>query len=255
MTILRTFIFVTLLATTLSASAATGQGVQAPAQRNKQPTKPAFKLKITRDQALGISLRAKNAKLSEIAAELARELKIPVALSPVMSKQSTSTEFVDLLLEPAMQLLAPVVYIDYQLDSAPGSQPQPLGIYLYAYNEQPPPTTAVVPKAQMVVIEGNTEEEAEDDPIQVTYKNGKLTVKAKDRPLIDILSSISSETNIALEADPEVTDTVSVNLQDVAIDDAIVRISPHLRLYFRLDLFRNEKTPLLIVLVPSEKKS
>jgi len=218
--------------------------------------KPSFTLRVREEQVISISLRAENAKLTEIAAELSRKLKVPVALSSVMEKQTATTNFADLLLEPAMQLLAPVVYIDYQIDSAPGSQPRPVGIFLQAHNETPPATNAVVrSKSQAFVIAGNTEGDTEDDEIQISYRNGNLTLKAKDQPLLDVLSTIADETGVLLEANQENTETVSVNLKDVPLSEAILQVSPHLRLYLRADLFRNQRTPLLIVLVEAEKKS
>ena len=150
------------------------------------PQKPPFALKITFDQIIGISLRAENAKLTDIAADLARKLKAPVALSPVMQKQRATIDFADVVLEPAMQLLAPVVYIDYEIDSAPGAYPRPVGIYLSAHNEPEPAINANVRStSQAFVISGNTESEdsSEEDDIQISYRNGKLTLKAKDQPL------------------------------------------------------------------------
>src|SRR5882724_6982282 len=217
--------------------------------------KPSFELRITADQIIGISLRAENAKLTDIAADLSKKLKAPVALSPVMQKQRATIDFADVVLEPAMQLLAPVVYIDYEIDSAPGAHPRPVGIYLSAHNEPAPAINANVRStSQAFVISGNTEGESdEDDDIQISYRNGKLTLKAKDQPLLDVLSSISDETGVRLEAKDVTTETVSVNIKDLPLDEAILKVSPHLRLYLRADLYRNQRTPLLIVLVQPEK--
>src|SRR6185369_11471382 len=147
--------------------------------------KPEFTLQVNTENVLSISLKSENAKLSQVAAELSRKLKIPVTLSPVMARQRTEAKFNDLLLEPAMQLLAPYVYIDYEVESGPGAQPRPLGVFLYAHNEMPPATDAVVKaSSQSFVVSGNTEkvddEPDEDDPIQIRYKNGHMSVKAKN---------------------------------------------------------------------------
>jgi len=220
--------------------------------------KPSFELRITADQIIGISLRAENAKLTDIAADLSKKLKAPVALSPVMQKQRATIDFADVVLEPAMQLLAPVVYIDYEIDSAPGAHPRPVGIYLSAHNEPAPAINANVRStSQAFVISGNTESEdsSEDDDIQISYRNGRLTLKAKDQPLLDVLSSISDETGVRLEAKDVTTETVSINIKDLPLDEAILKVSPHLRLYLRADLYRNQRTPILIVLVQPEKKT
>src|SRR5882762_1145236 len=57
------------------------ESAEIPSEPNQ---KPPFALRVTVDQIIGISLRAENAKLTDIAADLARKWKAPVALSPVM---------------------------------------------------------------------------------------------------------------------------------------------------------------------------
>lgn len=273
-------LLIALLALTvpgIQASPSVGRSIQDPKQTTKPVDKPAekdsgkpadnpsepkqkppFELRITADQIIGISLRAENAKLTDIAGDLSKKLKAPVALSPVMQKQRATINFVDVVLEPAMQLLAPVVYIDYEIDSAPGAHPRPVGIYLSAFNEPVPAINANVRStSQAFVISGNTESEesSEDDDIQISYRNGKLTLKAKDQPLLDVLSSISDETGVRLEAKDVTSETVSVNIKDLPLDEAILKVSPHIRLYLRADLYRNQRTPILIVLVQPEKKT
>src|SRR5256714_1446219 len=270
-----------LIAAGIQASPSVGRSIQEPKQATKpadrplekeaqQPAekqaesadnpsepkqKPPFALRVTVDQIIGISLRAENAKLTDIAADLSKKLKAPVALSPVMQKQRVTIDFADVVLEPAMQLLAPVVYIDYEIDSAPGARPRPVGIYLSAHNEPAPAINANVRStSQAFIISGNTEGESDDDDdIQISYRNGKLTLKAKDQPLLDVLSSISDETGVRLEAKDDTTETVSVDIKDLPLDEAILKVSPRLRLYLRADLYRNQRTPLLITIVQPEK--
>ena len=268
-----------LIAAGIQASPSVGRSIQEPKQATKpadkplekeakQPAekqaesadnpsepkqKPPFALRVTVDQIIGISLRAENAKLTDIAADLSKKLKAPVALSPVMQKQRATIDFADVVLEPAMQLLAPLVYIDYEIDSAPGAHPRPVGIYLSAHNEPAPAINANVRStSQAFIISGNTEGD-EDDDIHISYRNGKLTLKAKDQPLLDVLSSISDETGVRLEAKDDTTETVSVDIKDLPLDEAILKVSPHLRLYLRADLYRNQRTPLLITIVQPEK--
>src|SRR5436853_7838285 len=156
-----------LSAPRIHASSSAGRWIQDPKQATKpaekqpektadNPTepkqKPPFELRITADQIIGISLRAENAKLTDIAADLSKKLKAPVALSPVMQKQRATIDFVDVVLEPAMQLLAPLVYIDYEIDSAPGAHPRPVGIYLSAHNEPAPAINANVRSTSQAFI-------------------------------------------------------------------------------------------------------
>src|SRR6185369_5102107 len=55
----------------------------------KDDDKPPFTLQVNTENILSISLKSDNAKLSQVAAELSRKLKIPVTLSPVMARQRT----------------------------------------------------------------------------------------------------------------------------------------------------------------------
>src|SRR5207244_12028875 len=104
-------------------------------QGGKEPKLP-FTLRVTTDQIIGVSLKAQDVKLKDIAAELSKRLKIPVILTPILEKHSVTTNFSDLVLEPAMQMLAPQVYIDYEIDSTPGTQHRLLGIYLQGCRQQ-----------------------------------------------------------------------------------------------------------------------
>ncbi len=229
----------------------------APAAK-KDEGKPTFKLTVSDENILAISLHSENTRLADIAAELSRKLKIPVVLSAVMSRQKTGAKFSDLLLEPAMQLLAPCVFIDYEVDSAPGARPRPLGIFLNAYNELPPASNAVVKfKSQAFVISGNTEtkpgEEDEDDPIKISYKNGSISVNAKDQNLLDVISDISEETGIPFEGPDDLDETVSVNIKDRPLEDALLQLSPNLKVYVRYDSQRGTRTVLRIVVVERTK--
>jgi hypothetical protein len=224
----------------------------------KDDDKPAFTLQVNTENVLSISLKSDNARLSQIAAELSRKLKIPVALSPVMARQRTEAKFNDLLLEPAMQSLAPYVYIDYEVESGPGGQPRPLGVFLYSHNEMSPATDAVVKAtSQSFVVSGNTEkvddEPDEDDPIQIRYKNGHMSVKAKSQPLVDVVSEMAEEAGIPCEAPETIKETVSVDIKDTAIDQALLAVSPNVQVFFRRDLYRAENTVLRIVVVDRKK--
>jgi hypothetical protein len=232
-------------------------GEEKPDKAQKLP----FTLRITTDQVIGITLRAQDAKLKEIAAELAKQLKIPVMVTPIMEKHLVTTNFGDLVLEPALQMLAPQVYIDYEVDTTPGVNQRPLAIYLQGYNERPPSETAVVRgNSDVMVIEGNTEDtppetaEAEQE-LKVTYEKGELSVKAKKEPLIVILYGIANELGIPLEVKNEVTDLVTVNITKTSVESTLQQLGPNIRLYLRADLQLQERRPLRLVLVGPEKKS
>ncbi len=69
--------------------------------------------------------------MSEVAQELSKQLKIPVFLGPERQNELVTIEFNELTLEPALQLMSPTVYVDYEIDTGSGAPPKPLGIYLF----------------------------------------------------------------------------------------------------------------------------
>ena len=230
-------------------------------EQTKEPKVP-FTLRITNDQIIGISLKAQDVKLKEVAAELSRRLKIPVLLTSIVEKHPITTNFSDLVLEPAMQMLAPQVYIDYEIDSTPGKQPRPLAIYLQGYNEPPPADNAVVRgNSDVMVVEGDTEDTGsdsktkEEQELKVKYEKGLLTVNARRQPLVIVLYAISNELNVPLEVKNEVADLVNISIAQASVDSVLQQLGPNIRLYVRADLQLQERRPLRMVLVGPEKKS
>lgn len=229
-----------------------------------QTPKTLFKLTIKSGPVTAVSLRAKDTKLSEITADLSNRLKIPVVLSPVMNKQVVSIDFEDLNLEPAMQLLAPQVLIDYQVDQ---NQQRPLGIFLSAYNEPPPPMHAVVQgSTQALLVEGDTEdgvepktEEArkrlEEKPLRVSLLNNNLTIHSKKQPLAFVLLKIGEELGVPVEIQDEPRDLITTDIVSVPWEEALQRLSPNIRLYVRADLQRLDRRPLRLALVPPAQAS
>ena len=47
-------------------------------------------------------------------------------VTPIAEKHMVTVNFSDLVIEPAMQMLAPQVFIDYEIDTTPGKQPRPV---------------------------------------------------------------------------------------------------------------------------------
>jgi hypothetical protein len=228
-------------------------------QAAKDPKLP-FTLRITNDQIIGVSLKAKDISLKAIAAELAKQLKIPVRVTPIAEKHMVTVNFSDLVIEPAMQMLAPQVFIDYEIDTTPGKQPRPVGIYLQGYNEPRPAVNAVVKgNSDVMVIEGDTEEgletKKEDEDLKITFEKGQLSVKSKKQPLIVVLYGIANQLGIPLEVKTEVEDLVTVNIIKSSLESALQELGPNIRLYVRADLMIGDRQPLRMVLVGSVKKT
>ncbi|HEX5703726.1 MAG TPA: hypothetical protein VFX97_11045 [Pyrinomonadaceae bacterium] len=230
------------------------------AEATKDPKLP-FTLKVTDDQIIGVSLKAKDISLSAIAAELSKQMKIPVIVTPIAQKHLVTVNFTDLVIEPAMQMLAPQVFIDYEIDTTPGKQPRPVAIFLQGYNERPPALNAVVKgTSDVMVIEGDTEEgleskDEEDEDLKIKFENRQISIKSKKQPLIVVLYGIANQIGIPLEVKTEVADLVTVNIIKSSLESALQELGPNIKLYVRADLMIGERQPLRMVLVGPDKKS
>lgn len=233
-------------------------GAPATAANNKEG-KAAWTVKITKNAPVSLTLTAKNGRLTEIAAEISKRLKAPVILTPLMQQQSITQEFEGLPLEGALRLLAPQVYIDYELSSDGSQQPKVIGIYLQGMNEQPPAEAAVVKgDSQAILIEGNTEDgldastaaDEEKQPLHVTVEKNQISVRARKQPLTAVLYEIASKVDIPFEMKYESTELVDVDFNNYTMEQAVRTLSPNIRLYQRTNLTNYEVRPLRLVLVP-----
>ena len=232
------------------------QNSTAPPQAASRTTpKKRYKLRITKGEIMGISLKADKAKLSEIAADLSKRLGAQVILGPNMAREAITTEFYDLPLEAALRLLVPRVYIDYEIKG--NAQPVMLGVFLMDYNDPEPAASAVVQgSSQAMMFEGNTEDEADpvenaaDDPLQVELDDNHLTIKSKKQPLVVVVLTIAELLGVPAEIKYESAEIVDTEIKDTPFEDAITRLSPNIRLYVRADLSRSKRTALRLALLP-----
>jgi hypothetical protein len=256
----------------LSLAAVSGAAQTGAPQKSTPPTttptdgakaseaQPQWKLSVSKQAPTMVSLTAKNARLAEIGAELSRKLKVPVALSPLMQKQSVSLDIANVPLEGFVRMLAPVPYIDYELSGDSAAAPRVLGIYLYAFNEEPPLKTAVVKSAnEAILIQGDTEEGTEayekqrakeDAPLSVKFDHSRLSVRARKQPLSVILYEIASKVDIPFDMKYESSDLVDVDFSNYTLEQAVRALSPSVRLYSRTNLSNYETIPLRLSLVP-----
>ena len=238
-----------------SFTAALSQKPQKPTTPNasKPAKKPSFVLTAKTEPILNISLKAEKARMSDVAQELSKRLKVPVQLGKERQNELLTVEFSELTLEPALQMLAPQVYVDYEIDTG-AQMPKPLGIYLLDANQgEPPLSTQVNGNVQSMLIEGNTESgvqpETEEQPLRITFENNLLTVKAKKQPLSLVLLKIGEEIGIPVEIqDESAKSIVETEISKLPIEDVVRQLSPHIRLFLRADLTRADKRPLRLVL-------
>jgi hypothetical protein len=232
---------------------------QTPAPRPAaSAARPLWNLKVSKKTPITISLSSKNGSLSEIAADIGKRLKVPVILTPLMQKQRLTQEFEALPLEGALRLLAPQVYVDYEISGDGGGQPKPVGIYLQGMNEQPPAEASVVKgDSEAILIEGNTEDgldatnvkDEDRSPLRVTVEKNQISVKARKQPLTAVLYEIASKVDIPFEMKYESTELVDVDFNNFTMEQVVRTLSPNIRLYQRTNLTSYEVRPLRLVLM------
>jgi hypothetical protein len=235
-------------------------------QAASKPVEKAWSLKVSKAAPYTFTVKAKEANLTEITGELSRLLKVPVTLSPVMSKQRVTLDFGGLNLEAMLRMLAPQPYVDYVTGGDGASDPKPLAIYLQANNERPPSATAAVHgTSEAILIEGDTEEgtdseaqkkKEEEDPLRVTFTNNQLSVRARKQPLTVVLFKIANEVGVPFELRYESPELVDVEFNNYSLEQAFRSLSPGVRFYYRLDLQTFQVQPLrLALLSPASAKS
>src|SRR5258705_2532770 len=93
-----------------------------------KPAQKTYTLTVTKEGTTTVALTAADAKVSEIAPDLAKRLGAQVFVGPSLKDEKITTQFAGSPLELAMVSIAPHVYIDYEVrQDAP---PLPLGVYL-----------------------------------------------------------------------------------------------------------------------------
>ena len=247
------------------AGASAQQAPEKKPEQKAEKKKPGFVLTVKTRPILNLSLKAEKASMAEVAHELSERLKVPVFLGTERQKETITIEFNELTLEPALQLMSPTVYVDYELDTGSQNPPKVLGIFLYDLNQGEPPATAVVSGSnQTLLVEGNTEDgvesesdedkkKEEEQPLRVHYENYTLTVKAKKQPLPLILVKIGEEIGIPVDIQNERMDPIDVDLSKLPVEDVVRQLSPYIKLYYRADLTRAEKRALRLILAEPPK--
>lgn len=248
------------LALLLFAPQASAQKTAAPAPKGTAaaPTqaKQPWSVKMSKSAPHTFTVKAADAKLSEVVAEISRLAKVPVTLSPLMQKQRVSLDFGGLNLDATLRMLAPQPVVDYE-SGGDDPQPRPLAIYLQGLNETPPaPGPEMRGSAQAILIEGDTEEgtereteKEEEDPLKVTYSNSQLSVRAKKQPLSVVLYRIATELGVPFDLRYEVPKLIDVEFNDQPLDQAVRSLSPEVRFYYRQDLQTFQIQPLRLALV------
>ena len=262
-------ITLTALVCLTSFTIALSQKPTHPEPEQKKESKPAaklpYELTVKTRPILNISLKAEKAKVSDVAQDLSKRLKIPIFLGTQRQNELLTIEFSQLTLEPAMQLMSPTVFIDYEINAGSSEQPKALAIYLFDLNQGEPSLTAVVSgTTQSMLIEGNTEDgvepetedekkEAEEKPLRISFKDNLLTIKAKKQPLSLVLLKIGEQLGIPVDIQELNSAVVDADISKLPVEDVVRQLSPNIRLFLRADLTRAERRALRLVLAEPPK--
>jgi hypothetical protein len=161
-----------------------------------------------------------------------------------MAKQRVTLEFQDLPLETALQLMAPLPYVHYELQG--GSDPVCREVFLNAYNE-PVPVPKLENKNVSFIMQGDTESmDPKEDPLHVDYKNGRLTVSAKNQSLTAVLDRIASQMGVGFSMKQDTNDTIDLDFKEMTMEGAMSYFPPSVHLHVRKDIQRLSTVPLLL---------
>lgn len=218
------------------------------ASANGDVARGTWRVRVKQGSTSFITVRANEAPLTQVAAEISRQLKVPVILSRVMQKQLVTLDFQNLALESALQAIAPLPSIHYELQG--NSPPICREIFLNAYNE-PVPVPKLENKGIAFIMEGDTESagDSKEDPLNISYRNQRLSVKVKKQSLTAVLDRIALHLGVNFTMKQDSTELVDLDIKEMSLDEAIAYFPPTVRLHVRKDLQRFNMVPLLIEFV------
>ena len=197
---------------------------------------------------VSLTVHAVNARIVSVAAEIQRQLKVPVRLSPLMRRQRVALDFIDVPLDHGLQMLAPRLIVDYVVRGGLGN-PERLGIYLQAANEADPELNASFPNnSETLVIEGDTEAApAIREPVWVSYAGNRLSVQAHNQPLSYVLAQVASKVGVPFDLRSDTDEMIDIELNHYSLEQAMRSLPPSARLFVRKDFRGPEGRPLRIV--------
>jgi hypothetical protein len=204
-----------------------------------------YTLDVTKDGITSISLDAQGAKLSDIAADLSRRLGVRIIVGPTLVDETIWATLVSASLESALGALAPRPYIDYEFRQ--DAEPAPREIYLLGSAE---PEPAIRGSAQGLLITGHTEDGSRSsapDPLRVLYDNNRLTLSSKQQPLAVVVTAIADMLNVPAEIQYDAIEIVDTEIRDAPPEQALVRLSPNIRVTVRVDVYWGKQTVRRIV--------
>jgi len=243
-------------------------------QKAVQQKKPAWTVSVRENFGVPfLTVRAKKAPLTEVAAELERVLKVPVVLGTNMKKQQLTADFEDYNLEAAVKALAPRPVLDYEIsgggDTLHPSRKKVVSIYLLDADDKAPqegPWVANKSGMQMLVgmiYDSEAEEKAavevKKQELQVNYSDGLFTLRIYKQFLTDVLEEVAGQAHVPFAiltqngSQKEIDQMVTWNVSGVSFEELVNTWFPNgVRLYWRTDLVNDVSKPLRLTIEDRE---
>ena len=207
------------------------------------------------DGFINVALKARKARVADIAKELGVRLRASVVVGPDLAQDVVTLDMPSSPLEMVLQALAPRVLVDYEVRQ--DARPLPLAIHLLAPTDTEPTANIVQRGAsQGVVISGHTEETASDgEPVTISGDQHQLSIAAKNQPLALVAMMVADVLGVTLDLNYPAGELVVVDISKLPAEDAVLSISPNVRLHVRVDLSRAERTPIKMLLTRTDARA
>ena len=238
--------------------------------RPAAPKRPTFRVDTITTPYMAVSVHARKAPITEVTAEISKQLKVPVVLAPKIRQELVTTDFDSFPLDAALRLLAPKVIIDYVITGGEGPVPskkEAVAVYLMALGESPSREGPyVVNKTGAQLVVGNVYATEEEEKaalelkkvmLQVTEQNGIFDVRAEKQYLTDVLQEIADKANIPFSVvttdggQKELDQIVTWDIKAVTLEQLTRGWLPNgIRLYSRVDLQSYVEKPMRLTIEP-----
>jgi hypothetical protein len=230
------------------------------AQAAQRPAAAPMRLAVTREDGfINVALATRDALVADVARALAAQLKLRIDVGPGLATERITLDRPAAPLEAVLQAIAPRVVVEYELRQ--DAKPLPLAVYLLSPTDPAPRTTNREHErgvSQGVVISGHTEETPTDDgkdPVTVSGDAQRLSIAARNQPLSLVAMIVADTLGVSLEMEYPAGELVTVGVTDVPAEDAVLAISPSVRLQVRVDLAAAERLPLKMRLVAPQAQA
>ena len=205
-----------------------------------------------------VTLTASNEPLGEVAERIAGKLGTKIDVSAAARNFRVTTELDQQPLDLTLRELAPQAYVDGVLTGGTGKTVV-LSIHLRTAGETAPPLEELAKRTSEVFMFSGDTEDAAIDPLEgkleVTYRNGRLRVFAKQQPLSVVVARIADTLGIPLELIGDSLEMIDVSVSDATLEQTMSALTPSVKLYHRKDLATFRMTPVrLVVQAPEPAK-